>query len=144
MKILPAMHEISYFDWYVLLKPVRRFVMVYLPSGATESFSRLPLHSAVGSRLAIIFSSVLISFGGPERQVSLPDIFQPGRFAQRLEDARLSALARAVVHHRDRRVDRPDELRRVGAIEPVVRGLVDVDLRRSDCSGRPASARNST
>src|SRR5262249_26850406 len=52
-----------YRDVYVLLYPVRSFVMVYLPSGATDAFNRFPLHSVVASRLAIIFSSVFTSLG---------------------------------------------------------------------------------
>src|ERR1700678_746181 len=53
------------FASYVLLNPFRGLVSVYLPFESTEAFSQLPLHSAVGSRFAIIFSSVLISFGLP-------------------------------------------------------------------------------
>src|SRR5471032_617957 len=50
---------------YDLLNPLRRFVIVYVPFGATDALSELPGHSAVGSMFAIIRSSVLIALGVP-------------------------------------------------------------------------------
>src|SRR5580692_5815011 len=68
------------FDSYVLLKPLRGFVRVYRPFGSTEAFSQFPLHSAVVSRFAIIFSSVLISFGVPNARCPCQISSSPGEW----------------------------------------------------------------
>src|SRR6185437_11068082 len=65
-------------------------------------------------------------FRRAECEMSLPDVLDAGRFAQGFENARRSAFARTIVHHRDLGLNGPDELRGVGAVQAVVRGLVNI------------------
>jgi len=60
--------------------------------------------------------------------MALPDILKARGFAEDFEYGRRAAFTRTVVHDGDGRGDGPDELRRVGAVEAVVRGLVEVDV----------------
>src|ERR1035437_4976217 len=69
-----------YFDEKVLVKLLRALVTVYLPSGATETLSRLAGQLAVGPRLAIICSSVLTSFGVPRARCPCQMSWIPGDF----------------------------------------------------------------
>ena len=54
--------------------------MVYLPSGVATNLNEFPLHSAVGSKLAIIFSSVFTSFGVNSARCPCQISSKPGDF----------------------------------------------------------------